>query len=101
MAARVAIAMTVLVCLVLVIAMIFLRNVWGNAYSSEEEVVAYIASMLPVLAVSFFIDGINGALSGTNPYHISTCDQSSKYFSCTFFFSLSASFSGELIGSYS
>ncbi|EAZ15736.1 hypothetical protein OsJ_31155 [Oryza sativa Japonica Group] len=64
MAARVAIAMTVLVCLVLVIAMIFLRNVWGNAYSSEEEVVAYIASMLPVLAVSFFIDGINGALSG-------------------------------------
>uniref|UniRef100_A0A0E0EWT9 Protein DETOXIFICATION n=1 Tax=Oryza meridionalis TaxID=40149 RepID=A0A0E0EWT9_9ORYZ len=64
MAARVAIAMTVLVCLVLVIAMIFLCNVWGYAYSSEEEVVAYIASMLPVLAVSFFVDGINGALSG-------------------------------------
>uniref|UniRef100_A0A0D3HCI4 Protein DETOXIFICATION n=1 Tax=Oryza barthii TaxID=65489 RepID=A0A0D3HCI4_9ORYZ len=64
MAARVATAMTVLVCLVLVIAMILLRNVWGYAYSSEEEVVAYIASMLPILAVSFFVDGINGALSG-------------------------------------
>ncbi|EEE50791.1 hypothetical protein OsJ_31156 [Oryza sativa Japonica Group] len=58
--------MTVLVCLVLVIAMILLRNVWGYAYSNEEEVVAYIASMLPILAVSFFVDGINGALSG---YH--------------------------------
>uniref|UniRef100_A0A0E0B998 Protein DETOXIFICATION n=1 Tax=Oryza glumipatula TaxID=40148 RepID=A0A0E0B998_9ORYZ len=66
MAARVATAMTVLVCLVLVIAMILLRNVWGYTYSSEEEVVAYIASMLPILAVSFFVDGINGALSG---YH--------------------------------
>uniref|UniRef100_A0A0E0B992 Protein DETOXIFICATION n=1 Tax=Oryza glumipatula TaxID=40148 RepID=A0A0E0B992_9ORYZ len=70
MAARVTIAMTVLVCLVLVIAMIFLRNVWGNASSSEEEVVAYIASMLPVLAVSFFIDGINGALSGCGKQNI-------------------------------
>nr|XP_015612773.1 protein DETOXIFICATION 16 isoform X2 [Oryza sativa Japonica Group] len=64
MAVRVATAMTVLVCLVLVIAMILLRNVWGYAYSNEEEVVAYIASMLPILAVSFFVDGINGALSG-------------------------------------
>jgi Na+-driven multidrug efflux pump len=68
-----------------VIAMILLRNVWGYAYSNEEEVVAYIASMLPILAVSFFVDGINGALSGANPYHISTCDQLSKHFSCTFF----------------
>ncbi|KAF8695482.1 hypothetical protein HU200_037450 [Digitaria exilis] len=31
---------------------------------SEKEVVTYIARMLPVLAVSFFVDGLNGSLSG-------------------------------------
>ncbi|KAF0930091.1 hypothetical protein E2562_027922 [Oryza meyeriana var. granulata] len=64
LAAGVAIAMTMLVGLVLAIAMILLRNVWGYAYSSEEEVVSYIARMLPILAVSFFVDGLNVALSG-------------------------------------
>lgn len=44
--------------------MILLRNIWGYAYSSEEDVVAYIARMLPILAVSFFVDGLNGSLSG-------------------------------------
>lgn len=49
---------------VLAAIMILLRNIWGYAYSSEEDVVAYIARMLPILAVSFFVDGLNGSLSG-------------------------------------
>ena len=44
--------------------MILLRNVWGYAYSSDKDVVTYIARMLPILAVSFFVDGLNGSLSG-------------------------------------
>ncbi|KAJ4973054.1 hypothetical protein NE237_006228 [Protea cynaroides] len=47
------------------IMMIFLRNVWGYAYTNEEEVANYVANMLPVLAVSNFLDGIQGVLSGT------------------------------------
>ncbi|CAD6205130.1 unnamed protein product [Miscanthus lutarioriparius] len=44
--------------------MILLRNIWGYAYSSDEDVVACIARMLPILAVSFFVDGLSGSLSG-------------------------------------
>uniref|UniRef100_A0A0D9XIS2 Protein DETOXIFICATION n=1 Tax=Leersia perrieri TaxID=77586 RepID=A0A0D9XIS2_9ORYZ len=64
LAARVAVAMTVVVGLVLVAALMLLRNVWGYSFSNEQEVVIYIARIMPVLAVSFFVDGLNGALSG-------------------------------------
>uniref|UniRef100_M8BRR5 Protein DETOXIFICATION n=1 Tax=Aegilops tauschii TaxID=37682 RepID=M8BRR5_AEGTA len=37
---------------------------WGYVYSNEEEVVAYIARMIPVLAMSFFMDGIHTSLAG-------------------------------------
>nr|CAB3494897.1 unnamed protein product [Digitaria exilis] len=36
----------------------------GTSTSTEKEVVTYIARMLPVLAVSFFVDALNGSLSG-------------------------------------
>nr|XP_034594137.1 protein DETOXIFICATION 16-like isoform X2 [Setaria viridis] len=35
-----------------------------QAANNEQEVVAYIARMLPVLGISFFIDGLHGSLSG-------------------------------------
>lgn len=63
-------AMRVVMCMALCsgflmgLAMILLRGVWGHVYSNEKEVVAYIAKMMPVLAISFFIDGIHGSLSG-------------------------------------
>uniref|UniRef100_A0A0D6QR75 Protein DETOXIFICATION n=1 Tax=Araucaria cunninghamii TaxID=56994 RepID=A0A0D6QR75_ARACU len=41
-----------------------MRNVWGYAFSNEREVVDYVASMMPLLAVSTIMDGIQGALSG-------------------------------------
>ncbi|XP_044983631.1 protein DETOXIFICATION 16-like [Hordeum vulgare subsp. vulgare] len=48
---------------VISITMILLRKSWGYMYSNEEEVVTYIARMIPVLGVSFFVDGIHTSLS--------------------------------------
>jgi MATE family multidrug resistance protein len=44
--------------------MVLVRNLWGYAYSSDERVVKYIARMLPLLAVSFLFDCVQGVLSG-------------------------------------
>jgi MATE family multidrug resistance protein len=44
--------------------MVLLRKLWGHAYSNEEEVVGYIARMMPVLAVSFLFDDLQCVLSG-------------------------------------
>ncbi|XP_019420464.1 PREDICTED: protein DETOXIFICATION 16-like [Lupinus angustifolius] len=44
--------------------MILIRNIWGYAYSNEVEVVKYVAIMLPILAASIFLDGIQCVLSG-------------------------------------
>ncbi|XP_026389523.1 protein DETOXIFICATION 16-like isoform X3 [Papaver somniferum] len=45
--------------------MILVRNIWGSAYSTEKEVVDYVALMMPILAVSNFIGGLQVVLSGT------------------------------------
>lgn len=62
------------VCVVVVIAVIesilvggviiLVRNLWGYAYSNEEEVVNYVATMMPILAVSHLLDGMQAVLSG-------------------------------------
>ncbi|KAL6175640.1 hypothetical protein ACLB2K_052279 [Fragaria x ananassa] len=63
------------VCVVLVMAitegslvglvLILIRNFWGYAYSNETEVVDYLAAMMPILASSNFLDGLQCVLSGT------------------------------------
>ncbi|KAJ4713474.1 Protein DETOXIFICATION [Melia azedarach] len=45
--------------------LILIRNIWGYAYSSEIEVIKYVASMMPILAFSNFLDGLQCVLSGT------------------------------------
>ncbi|XP_074353717.1 protein DETOXIFICATION 16-like isoform X2 [Apium graveolens] len=45
-------------------ALVAVRGVWGYIYTNEEEVVRYIATVLPVLALSNFMDGMQGVLSG-------------------------------------
>lgn len=45
--------------------LILIRNVWGYAYSDEVEVIRYVAIMMPILAVSNFLDGLQCVLSGT------------------------------------
>ncbi|KAF8661726.1 hypothetical protein HU200_056677 [Digitaria exilis] len=64
LATRVVIYIALSTGFVLTLAMTLVRGVWGYMYSNEQEVVAYIARMLPVLGISFFIDGLHGSLSG-------------------------------------
>ncbi|KAL0397317.1 UNVERIFIED_CONTAM: protein DETOXIFICATION 16 [Sesamum calycinum] len=45
--------------------MLLIRNIWGYAYSNEIEVAEYVARMMPILAASNFIDGLQCVLSGT------------------------------------
>ncbi|KAI5677277.1 hypothetical protein M9H77_08227 [Catharanthus roseus] len=62
------------VCVVVIVAIleglivgtvtILVRHVWGKLYSDEEEVIKYVAKMLPLLAVSDFFDGFQCVLSG-------------------------------------
>nr|POE93945.1 protein detoxification 16 [Quercus suber] len=62
------------VCVVLVVAitegllvgsvLILIRNIWGYAYSDETQVVEYVAGMMPILAISNFLDGLQCVLSG-------------------------------------
>lgn len=47
--------------------LILIRNAWGYAYSSELEVVRYLAAMMPLLALTNFLDGLTCVLSGKNP----------------------------------
>ncbi|CAL4969903.1 unnamed protein product [Urochloa decumbens] len=44
--------------------MVLVRNLWGYAYSNEEEVARYVARMMPILAVSIVFDGLQCVLSG-------------------------------------
>ncbi|KAF7130078.1 hypothetical protein RHSIM_Rhsim10G0024500 [Rhododendron simsii] len=43
---------------------ILVRHVWGKLYSNEEEVISYVAKMMPLLALSDFLDGFQCVLSG-------------------------------------
>lgn len=45
---------------------ILARNIWGKLYSDEEEVIKYVAKMMPLLALSDFLDGFQCVLSGSN-----------------------------------
>ncbi|CAK8534214.1 unnamed protein product [Lathyrus sativus] len=68
-AARLAVCVVVVIAIIESIlvgtAILLIRNIWGYAYSNEEEVVKYVATMLPILAVSNFLDGLQCVLSGT------------------------------------
>ncbi|CAD5186393.1 unnamed protein product [Musa acuminata subsp. malaccensis] len=50
--------------LVVALITILVRNVWGYLYSYEEDVIKYVSIMMPVLAISDFMDGIQCTLSG-------------------------------------
>ncbi|PSR87774.1 Protein DETOXIFICATION like [Actinidia chinensis var. chinensis] len=62
------------VCVVVVVAIaegaivgtvtILVRHVWGKLYSNEAEVSRYVAKMMPLLALSDFLDGFQCVLSG-------------------------------------
>ncbi|KAL6622989.1 hypothetical protein ACP70R_032868 [Stipagrostis hirtigluma subsp. patula] len=64
LATRVVICIALSAGLLIGSTMILLRNFWGYMYSNEPEVITYIARMIPVLAISFFTDGLHSSLSG-------------------------------------
>ncbi|XP_078176668.1 protein DETOXIFICATION 16-like isoform X2 [Carex rostrata] len=64
LAVRVVLCLAVAGGLIVGSILILIRNVWGYAYSNEEEVVKYVAIMLPILAISNMFDGIQSVLSG-------------------------------------
>ncbi|XP_065860244.1 protein DETOXIFICATION 16-like [Euphorbia lathyris] len=44
--------------------LISIRKVWGYAYSNELQVIKYVSVMLPFVATSNFLDGLQCVLSG-------------------------------------
>ncbi|KAL6650563.1 hypothetical protein ACP70R_009488 [Stipagrostis hirtigluma subsp. patula] len=64
LATRVVMALALIVGILIGLVMVLVRNFWGYAYSNEEEVVQYIARMMPILAVSFLFDTLQCVLSG-------------------------------------
>ncbi|WOL09465.1 hypothetical protein Cni_G18218 [Canna indica] len=50
--------------LVVALISILVRDVWGYMYSYEEDVIKYVSTMMPILAISDFMDGIQCTLSG-------------------------------------
>ncbi|XP_042502027.1 protein DETOXIFICATION 16-like [Macadamia integrifolia] len=67
-AARLAVHSVLLIATVdgtlLGLAMILLRDCWGYLFSNEERVVRHVADIIPLLAVSIFLDGYQCALTG-------------------------------------
>jgi len=64
LALYVVIVMAVTVSILVGLFLILIRNVCGYAYSNEVEVVQYVAIMMPILALSNFLDGLQCVLSG-------------------------------------
>lgn len=52
----------------MVIVLFSCRHIFGYIFSNEEEVVNYIAEMIPLLCISLFMDSIQGVLSGQFPF---------------------------------
>ncbi|KAJ4709814.1 Protein DETOXIFICATION [Melia azedarach] len=63
-ALRVMITIAITQGLTVGITTILVRKVWGKLYSNEEEVIKYVAKMMPLLALSDFLDGFQCVLSG-------------------------------------
>ncbi|KAA8542220.1 hypothetical protein F0562_023372 [Nyssa sinensis] len=62
LAARVVIFLAIVEGLLLSLVSVMVRGKWGYLYTNEEEVVKYMASIMPVLATSNFMDGIQAGL---------------------------------------
>ena len=65
LAGCVVVSMATIEGLLLATILILIRNVWGYAYSNEQEVVEYVANVVPLIAVSSFLDGLQCVLSGS------------------------------------
>uniref|UniRef100_A0ACD5XJN8 Uncharacterized protein n=1 Tax=Avena sativa TaxID=4498 RepID=A0ACD5XJN8_AVESA len=64
LAARVVILLAFLVGTSEGLLLILVRNLWGHAYSKDQDVVALVAKMMLILAPSVLFDGLQYVLSG-------------------------------------
>ncbi|XP_070028850.1 protein DETOXIFICATION 16-like [Nicotiana sylvestris] len=75
LALYVIVVVAISVGLIIATTTILVRFVWGKLYSNEEEVIAYVAKILPLLALSDFLDGFQCGLledvDGKNSVHLS------------------------------
>ncbi|MFS7971710.1 putative multi antimicrobial extrusion protein [Helianthus anomalus] len=65
LAARVMMFLAVTEGVLVSLFLISVRHIWGYLFTNEEEVASYMSKVMPVLALSNFMDGIQGVLSGT------------------------------------
>ncbi|XLT53055.1 hypothetical protein HN873_045659 [Arachis hypogaea] len=64
LAVRVVLVMAIIEGTLVATVMISIRNLWGYVYSNDVQVVRHVALMLPILAASIFLDGLQCVLSG-------------------------------------
>ncbi|KAL2620988.1 hypothetical protein R1flu_001193 [Riccia fluitans] len=64
LATKVVLGMSILQSSVVASAMLALRSKWGLAFSNNPQVVQDTASIMPLLALSLLLDGIQGPLGG-------------------------------------
>ncbi|KAJ0262070.1 Protein DETOXIFICATION 15 [Hirschfeldia incana] len=63
-AVRVVLSIAILESVLVGSVMILIRKIWGFAYSSDPRVVAYVASMMPILAIGHLLDSFQSIFSG-------------------------------------
>lgn len=64
LAVRVVLSIAILESILVGSVLILIRKIWGFAYSSDPEVVNFVASMLPILALGHCLDSFQSVLSG-------------------------------------
>ncbi|KAL0001257.1 hypothetical protein SO802_015038 [Lithocarpus litseifolius] len=60
----VSLKLSLLVGVTLVLAIAFGHNLWASFFSDSSEIIKQFASMTPLLAISIFIDSVQGVISG-------------------------------------
>ncbi|TVU09157.1 hypothetical protein EJB05_42601 [Eragrostis curvula] len=61
---RVVMSMAAMEALIVSGTLLALRRLVGRAYSSEEEVISFVATMVPLVCITVVTDGFQGVLSG-------------------------------------
>ena len=70
LATRVIMIVSLSVCAAEGLVVLLARNIWGLAYSNNEEVIKYTVIVTPTLAAAIFLDGLQGVLSGKEEIYL-------------------------------
>jgi MATE family multidrug resistance protein len=63
-AMSVSVKFSLLLAFTVVLALALGHNIWASCFSNSSEIIKEFASMTPLLAISIFIDAVQGVLSG-------------------------------------